>query len=292
MEKLGYEILGPILVSFVQWVHDRKDEFGFSKLFFLARDMKIVFDIYRDYYGEDNCAYFYISRAAIRNMSKDENTPFYDYMKKMGFYGNVAIVDTGWKGFTQKVLQEYAKQIDSQSDIGGLYIGKSYGMKLFEPFRRTEACFIKKGRKYIQAPLYCGLIESFIGSSEEQVINYGEGGEPIFNPVVRRNDKFDDIQRGAMRFAKEWKEKGNAELDTKEAFEAYYHIFDKPLLEDMQLLGDYETDHFDASKLIVFQSRKYYRKHWRKWFSDLRLSTWKGAFFRMSFSHYKLIYNL
>ena len=291
-EKLGYEILGPILVSFVQWIYNRKNEYGFSKLFFLARDMKIVHDIYQEIYGKDDCAYFHISRAAIRNMSRESTPFFYDYIKKMGCHGNVAIVDTGWKGFTQKVIGEYAKHIDIQTDIGGLYMGKSASMKWFSPFNRTEACFINKGKKCRQAPIYCGLLESFIGSNEEQVVNYRKGGTLVFNSILRRSKKFDDLQRGALKFAKQWKYYGNIPIDRAEAFSAFYYIFDKPFMEDIRLLGTCETDHFIDAKLIVFKSKQYYLKHWKDWFIDLRLSTWKGAFFKLSFLHHRLIYSL
>jgi HAD superfamily hydrolase (TIGR01549 family) len=291
-EKIGYEVLGPILVSFVQWVYERKREYGFERLFFLARDMKIVYDIYQEIYGGEDCTYFYISRAAIRSVAKESSSAFCDYMKLEKCYGNIGIVDTGWKGFTQKVIERYAKKIQNQSEVGGLYIGKSTSMRYFSPFKRTEACFVSKGKKCRQAPIYCALLESFIGSNEPQVINYGKAGEPVFNQKKRRSDMFDAIQNGALLFARQWNEYGNPHINAKESFSVYYNIFDKPLVEDIELLGNCETDHFSEAKLLVFKDKHYYRKHIMEWFGDLRLSAWKGAFFKKSFSHYGLIYSL
>lgn len=63
-EKLGFEVFGPLLVAFTQWVH-RQVPKG-EDVFFLARDMDLVYRIYTDFYGSTSRArYLEVSRTSI-----------------------------------------------------------------------------------------------------------------------------------------------------------------------------------------------------------------------------------
>ena len=63
-ERLGFEVFGPLLTAFAQWVHRQVPE-G-ENIFFLARDMDLVYRIYTDFYGSVSQArYLEISRAAV-----------------------------------------------------------------------------------------------------------------------------------------------------------------------------------------------------------------------------------
>lgn len=63
-EKLGFEVFGPLLVAFTQWVH-RQVPKG-ENVFFLARDMDLVYRIYTDFYGSESRArYLEVSRTSI-----------------------------------------------------------------------------------------------------------------------------------------------------------------------------------------------------------------------------------
>ena len=65
-EHFGYEVLGPILYSFTTWVHKKVKEDKVDKLYFLARDAKIIMEVYKERFGEDIPIYYLeISRKSI-----------------------------------------------------------------------------------------------------------------------------------------------------------------------------------------------------------------------------------
>ncbi len=64
--RWGYEALGPLLLGFTTWVHEQIIENGIDKVFFLARDMYLVIEIYRKLYGSKNVEYLEVSRKSLR----------------------------------------------------------------------------------------------------------------------------------------------------------------------------------------------------------------------------------
>ncbi len=65
-EKFGYEVFGPILLSFVRWVHTQVIENKIQKIFFLARDAKIIMDVYKKQYQEElPIFYLKVSRKSV-----------------------------------------------------------------------------------------------------------------------------------------------------------------------------------------------------------------------------------
>ena len=67
--RLGYEVLGPILYAYCQWIHDRYEELDDTpkRLWFAARDMYLFKEAYNLIYGdEEQPDYLYISRKSLR----------------------------------------------------------------------------------------------------------------------------------------------------------------------------------------------------------------------------------
>lgn len=67
-EKLGYEVLGPILFSYCKWIHDQyvKIRNEQSEIWFAARDMYLFRQAYEIIYGSSEIDYMYISRRSLR----------------------------------------------------------------------------------------------------------------------------------------------------------------------------------------------------------------------------------
>ena len=73
-EKLGYEVLGPILYAYCKWIHNQYEEMKTtrSRLWFAARDMYLFKEAYESIYGNsdikgsDHIDYLYISRRSLR----------------------------------------------------------------------------------------------------------------------------------------------------------------------------------------------------------------------------------
>ena len=64
--KFGYEILGPILYSFTTYINNKVKNDKIDKIYFLARDAKLIMEVYNSRF-KDEIPYYYIhvSRKAI-----------------------------------------------------------------------------------------------------------------------------------------------------------------------------------------------------------------------------------
>ncbi len=82
-EHFGYEILGPILYSFTSFIHKKVEEDRIQKLYFLARDAKIIMDVYKERYKEDIPIYYLnVSRKSVLNASLENLNNFEDILNK------------------------------------------------------------------------------------------------------------------------------------------------------------------------------------------------------------------
>lgn len=65
--RFGYEVLGPFCVEFCLWIKKQMEEQGKEKLFFCARDMQLMKDIFIQLFPSfsEQCKYFYVSRKSI-----------------------------------------------------------------------------------------------------------------------------------------------------------------------------------------------------------------------------------
>ena len=69
-EHLGYEVLGPILYDFTTWLHNQIKEAKINKIFFLARDAKIIMDVYKKRFKENiPICYLKVSRKSMLQAS-------------------------------------------------------------------------------------------------------------------------------------------------------------------------------------------------------------------------------
>lgn len=64
-EVLGFSILGPLLVAFCRWLHERRVQYGNGKLYFLARDMYLTRQVYEILYPEEETRYLQVSRRSL-----------------------------------------------------------------------------------------------------------------------------------------------------------------------------------------------------------------------------------
>lgn len=80
-QRIGYELLGPIAYSFCLWFHDLAKKNNINKLFFCARDMKFMQEIYNCIFNEKAIEnyYLYISRKSIKLPYLYKNDKFKDF---------------------------------------------------------------------------------------------------------------------------------------------------------------------------------------------------------------------
>lgn len=64
LATLGFSVIGPLLTSFAIWLHETYDTNNANRLMFLARDMHLVRQIYKDLYGKET-DYLKVSRRSL-----------------------------------------------------------------------------------------------------------------------------------------------------------------------------------------------------------------------------------
>ncbi|MCI7766572.1 MAG: HAD-IA family hydrolase [Oscillospiraceae bacterium] len=279
VERIGYEIVGPIIMSFCQWTHEKFTEEKFDRLYFLARDMHFIYDIYKTVY-QDDVHYLRVSRKSLRSARNAPET-ICEYLKKEGCFGNCAIVDTGWIGVAQPEIERYAKEIDPATDLGGLYLGTKLAYRAKKRSERSHACLYSSFWEQACCEIKAAFLETLIGTNEQQVIAY-EKGVPIFDREENRDDT-NKLKCGARRFVSDWvKLKGNKKILPKQARQGFERLFYFPTEQHMELLGGLLYEDVKDTKIISYKEGFPYWKHPGKWLSDLGYSAWKGAFFKKS----------
>ncbi len=290
IEKIGYEIVGPIILAFCQWIHNKYLEEKFDCLFFLARDMQFTFDIYKDLYKEDKIKYLYVSRKSFL-FSREHPNEIIKYFLNEGVYGNVAIVDAGWLGNAQVEIQKYSKIIEENSDIGGLYLGLKLASKFIRRSNRSYSCLFSNYFDRFQCELIAPFMETLIGSNDKQVISYNDG-VPVFDRNDNR-DKTKTIKDGARKFIEDWiKLKHNKDINLRYVRKAFLKMFKYPKGEHILLIGNLHYEDFKDTSIVSFDENYSYKKDIKKWLSDLSYSGWKGAFFKKSIKLYKPFLNM
>lgn len=66
-EKLGYELIGPLIYGYCDYLHNLPERKG-RKVWMTARDMYLFEKAYRKLYPEDDCEYIYLSRKSLRSV--------------------------------------------------------------------------------------------------------------------------------------------------------------------------------------------------------------------------------
>ena len=277
VEKLGYEIIGPIILAFCQWVHEKYEENRFERLYFLARDMRFAYEAYRALYPDDDARYLCVSRKSLL-FAKNNPEAFCDYLKKEECFGNVSIVDTGWIGNAQIEIEKYAKLIDTSSDIGGLYLGSKLAYRSRPRSKRSYVFLYSSRREQFKCQLYPPFFETLIGCNEKQVIRY-ENGTPVFDRDIDR-DYTNLLKDGAERFISDWTDlKGCKKLD-KSVRKPFERLFYNPKRAHIDLIGNLRYEDFKDTEIVSFDETCHYWKHPGKFLSDLSYSGWKGAFMK------------
>ena len=290
VERLGYEIVGPIILSFCQWVNAMNKEFGFDRLYFLARDMRFAYEMYCYLYPEDDSRYLCVSRKSL-GFAQEHPEEMCEFLKKEDFYGNVSIVDTGWIGNAQVELDKYSKMIDTSSDIGGLYLGSKLAFRKLVRSKKSRIFLYSSLFEQFKCQLFPPFMETLIGCNEKQVTSY-KNGLPVFDRDESR-DKTDRIKTGARRFIEDWKNiKDNAPIDGALAKKPFERLFYRPSNKDMELIGSLHYEDLKDSSIVSFDEKCCYLLHPGKFMSDLGCSGWKGAFLKKTGFMYAFLLSL
>lgn len=94
-ETIGYEVLGPLIWGFAEWLHTQIKQDNIEKVLFLARDGMILQQAYEYLYTEKNNSYFHISRKAAINLVTDMIEDYTEFIELLGIGRYITIKEIG-----------------------------------------------------------------------------------------------------------------------------------------------------------------------------------------------------
>lgn len=105
---LGFSCIGPLMMGFCRWLHEKSIEEECEGIHFLSREGLLPYRVYKMLYPDesDKCGYLPLSRDSISvtMKEKDGESILLEYLKERNVKGKSALVDIGWKGSMQSLL--------------------------------------------------------------------------------------------------------------------------------------------------------------------------------------------
>ena len=295
LEALGYEIGGPVIVGFCQWLHKKLHEGNYRKALFCSRDMYQTLEVYKLMYPDDSkiVEYFYVSRKSLeipyeaalgKNVSEyavNQVALLKDYLKQIGGNGKIALVDSGMHGSSQKMLSEITK---GDCEIHGFYMRISKFFRENIQDQESEAYFNDgnpKTKHFISAQFFESLIAAPHGRTLSWEKNKKTGiVEPILGPG--NNSKIiSEFQKGISIFCTDFAKSslGKIQIDGNYVSNPFLKLSFYPENSDVNLLRCVQCG--DDVYTSIFQSKEMSIG----FFEGLKQSCWKGGYLCDCFPH-------
>lgn len=358
-QRIGYELLGPIIYSYCKWIHDSQvasNKKSKVRLWFAARDMYLFCLAYRLMYQEEgDCEYVYISRKSLRpiltqavgdlaesgnvlargeytleelirymgysldDIDRDKKTHLekkynarklndykdvkdilasdkilhrermqasegMKYLKEHGLFDtDILLVDVGWHGTTQYILQKIQKSKNENLSVKGLYIGCLDGTD--EKIGKDNyKAFLFDEQKVSPFAMGIILFESLVLAPHGSVIRYQmEGGIviPVLNEAENVSRFITDVQYGAIQFVKEFRKSildKTIFISAEMGSEAFVNLATKPKKTELLDIGQLEYDNFYCQKMADPKRIIYYILYPNFLLKDLKYSPWRVGF--------------
>lgn len=292
--KMGYEVFGAMIVGFCQWIHKHVTENKYDKVLFCARDMLQTCQIYKKMYPEDKnrIAYFYASvksieipyRAAIEKSSNptsiEQLKNLKEYLSQIGCKGNVALVDSGFSGRSQKMLSVI---LGESCDIHGFYmrVNRTF-FKNIQDEQSHVYLYAKRPdeRYYIGAAFF----ESMIAATHGRTTGYQRDADGMIRPVTGEpnpgSEILEEVQKGVNLFLADYQNSVfyNHPINAESVQDAYLNFCFFPRIKDVKLLETIVGGDDVYTDMIIKRKTSYYLIHPQQFFLDLRNTSWKGGF--------------
>lgn len=211
MEKRGYEVLGPALYYYTEWLHKQVIQNDIKKLYFLSRDGYLLMKAYELLYQQEDVERYYlsISSKSAKNACQSINNQkelLAQYLKQNQMCGKAGIVDIGWGGNLHKMLKEVTADF---ADIYGFYFGT------FQMFYKNvhdggvSGGFLTFNRwKRAKVLMNAGFIEILFsdtlhGTTEGYERTAGKV-QPVLSEANPNGKIIRKMQAGALQFLKDW----------------------------------------------------------------------------------------
>ncbi len=165
IDEIGYNVFGPLLVSFCEWVHERKEAHGFDGLWFAARDGWVMKRCYDLLYPDEHTEYLLVSRRST-------TVPM--LVKNPGISGFVKTVGLGREMSVDEILMRLGLSDDQASRLES-----AYG---FQPDERLVVSDLDKNPRFL----------ALYRESESLILNNASDELEAMNSYLNRS--FGDAQ--------------------------------------------------------------------------------------------------
>lgn len=306
LERAGYETLGPVIYGFCQWVKAIQSKYGYEKLLFCARDAQQTMDIYRMLFPEDadKVSYLCVSLKSLKRpyltaMGKssapedlEQLSNLRSYLRQSGCKGNVAMVDSGFGGHTQHMLQTI---LGESCKLHGIYMrmSRDFPNNVDDP---QASCYLFRKRPTAKARISGAFFESLIQATHGRTEGYALDADdrtvvPVFGEACPDAKEADRIHSGINRFCEEWKESpfGQTQIDATVIENAFLELTFFPHDDVLEELKDMKSGNEDLSPIVIQRPKNAYFKHPSLFFGDLRQTFWKGGFLKYVFGRSLLV---
>lgn len=301
-QRIGYEIVGPLLYGYVTWLKNELVTRNIHKVFFLAREGILLNNAFETINGTDNNMDLNIEKNVLRVSRKATTTPLgyseealqqrtniMGYLNRNGFKGKVAIADVGWRGTIQKNLQ---KIVGNEAYIQGFYYG-IIKKKNDSLLRNADAYAFKPNNSGDKALFNIimsspSLIELFFLSTDGTTESYNDKYEPILGTPEQNNEVNDEInklQEAALNFVRYFSksiEKLNVKMDftAEDVFIPYESMIRNRCGELARHLAEYNHVDLVSEKFLPEHELSWYLLNPNSFISDFRKSGAKVIFLK------------
>ena len=248
-------------------------------------DLKQDFDMISLAINDQIKRVYYDLQDEINKRSIEQDELLLEYLKQIGIFGKVGIVDIGWKGSMQYYLETYLKEHSLNVELVGFYVGilpnkelsgNTYGFLYDEDdlrLRKKVLCF-------------AGGLERLFQSLEGSTCGYKKVGgkiQPVLSiyeyeqsPEIQRY--IIELQNGALKFVTENKNYG---MSNKLLTYKLIQLGVKPTLKEIKIFSPFYNT--DGSKEYYISQKPLYKYSFCEFRHALCNSTWKNGFMKSVF---------
>lgn len=302
-QRLGYEVVGPLLYGYVLWLQRELQKHSISKVFFLAREgilLNLAFEKF--YRNSKEFSSREITHKVLRVSRVATSVPLGDYTDSIqqkeyitgylndnDFCGNIAVADVGWRGTIQNNLQEI---IGDNANIQGFYYGILKKNNILLITNANAYAFGPRKNKsnnlfdvVMAAP---SLFELFFLSTDGTTKSYNEKFEPVIAQPDQRNEineKISRLQEASLVFVEEFSKMienlgVNLKFDAECVFEPYDNMIRNKSGDLIKYFSDF--NHVDNSSIyfLPVHNLLWYLIRPKEFIKDFKQSGAKALFLK------------
>lgn len=265
--RVGTEALGPMVVDFCQWINKQKKKKCLDRLYFVAREGYLIYNIYLTLYPaeKESCYYIKLNRNLLEIKYGNHEEQLLLLKEYLNNYeittGRIGLINNSINGTGQKLLEEYLQENGYETKVYGLQFIKSakcenrLGKRAYAWI--TDSCLPKMFSKDMKNA--CFVLEHLMFEPSGTALCFSKDNDTIvIKTEAQHNEKYNNdtvesIQQYALDFARKFQSCNMHELNFT-GLRNFCRFTKHPVLEDAKLVGSLWDDDIDGNTLLADDS--------------------------------------